>query len=184
MSSYLPPLSLTLSLSLLACVAGWVDTVSFIGFIGLFTAHITGNFAVIGADIAGNNPTGGSTMVRLLAIPTFLVGGALAAAFIRLVETQTVVPHTGGRKGNTEQPQPGRSTTVAAVTLLLVEAAMLGVSMGLALAAKPITSSNSGSALATFAGLFAVFAMGIHGACGRLLFPHLGPLSKSATQRR
>ena len=51
--------------------------------------------------------------------------------------------------------------------------------MGLALSARPITSDNVSSATAVFAGLFAVFAMGIHGACGRLLFPHLGPLTKS-----
>ena len=60
-------------------MAGWVDTVSFIGFLGLFTAHITGNFAVVGATIAGLNPTGGSNLTRLLSIPVFLVGGALAA---------------------------------------------------------------------------------------------------------
>ena len=181
LTPYLPSLDLTVSLSALAFVAGWVDTVSFIGFIGLFTAHITGNFAVIGATIAGENPTGGSNLTRLLSIPLFFIGGALAAAFLRSVETQNAVPHTGGRKGAAELSSEGHRTTVAAVVLLLVEAAMLGVSMGLALHARPITSSNSNSAVAVLAGLFAVFAMGIHGACGRLLFPHLGPLTKSAT---
>ena len=180
-SPYLPDLSLTLSLSLLACVAGWVDTVSFIGFIGLFTAHITGNFAVIGANIAGENPTGGSNLVRLLSIPVFLIGGALAAAFIRVLETRALVPHIGGRKGTPVKSDEGPRPIAAAVTLLLFEAAMLGVSMGLALKAAPITDLNSGHVLALFAGLFAVFGMGIHGACGRLLFPHLGPLTKSVT---
>ena len=181
--TYLPDPSLTLGLSLLACVSGWVDSVSFIGFFGLFTAHITGNFAVIGASIAHENPTGGSNLVRLLSIPVFLTGGALAASFIRVFETRAMVPHIGGRKGTAVHSDDGPRPVTAAVSLLVFEAAMLGVSMGLALSASPITDMSSGHVLALFAGLFAVFGMGIHGACGRLLFPHLGPLTKSAHNR-
>ena len=39
--------------SVLAAIAGYVDTLSFVALFGLFTAHVTGNFVLIGAETAG-----------------------------------------------------------------------------------------------------------------------------------
>ena len=39
--------------SVLAAIAGYVDTLSFVALFGLFTAHVTGNFVLIGAEAAG-----------------------------------------------------------------------------------------------------------------------------------
>jgi uncharacterized membrane protein YoaK (UPF0700 family) len=37
--------------TLLAGIAGFVDTLSFVAQFGLFTAHVTGNFVLSGASI-------------------------------------------------------------------------------------------------------------------------------------
>ncbi|WP_434033775.1 DUF1275 family protein [Cupriavidus sp. a3] len=58
---------------ILAFVTGYVDVVGFISLFGLFTAHVTGNFVLIGVDIAGNS-TG--LLAKLLALPTFAPGGS------------------------------------------------------------------------------------------------------------
>lgn len=66
-SKVLPPL--------LACVAGYVDTIGFVLLGGVFLAHVTGNFVVAGADIAqtSSSPLG----LKLLVLPVFIVGVAL-----------------------------------------------------------------------------------------------------------
>jgi purine-cytosine permease-like protein len=51
--------------TVLAAIAGYVDTLSFVALFGLFTAQVTGNFVLIGAGFAGyGQAQPGSVAVR------------------------------------------------------------------------------------------------------------------------
>src|SRR5258706_15489007 len=58
----------------LAFVAGYVDTVGFVALFGLFTAHVTGNFVMIGSAVAHQS---GSVLLKLLVFPAFISAVAL-----------------------------------------------------------------------------------------------------------
>jgi uncharacterized membrane protein YoaK (UPF0700 family) len=59
----------------LGFLAGYVDTLGFIALFGLFTAHVTGNFILIGAALA--DPGHMSILLKLLAFPAFVAGVAV-----------------------------------------------------------------------------------------------------------
>ena len=50
----------------LAFTAGFVDAAAFIALTGLFTAHVTGNFVLIGAELVS---TSSGVFAKLLALP-------------------------------------------------------------------------------------------------------------------
>ncbi|MDR7269491.1 uncharacterized membrane protein YoaK (UPF0700 family) [Pelomonas saccharophila] len=62
--------------ALLALAAAYVDTCGFIGLFGLFTAHVTGNFVLIGAELVSHHD---QILTKLLALPVFLVSVLLTA---------------------------------------------------------------------------------------------------------
>ncbi len=64
---------------LLAFTGGFVDTLGFVALFGLFTAHVTGNFVLIGAAMAGDGHAG--VVAKLLALPTFVIGVAATRMF-------------------------------------------------------------------------------------------------------
>src|SRR5436305_14006063 len=64
----------------LAFTSGYVDTLGFVGLFGLFTAHVTGNFILIGSELA--RPTHG-VLLKLLAFPAFIVA-VIAARLVVL----------------------------------------------------------------------------------------------------
>ena len=133
----------------LAFVAGYVDVVGFISLFGLFTAHVTGNFVMIGVNIAGKS-TG--LLAKLLALPTF----ALAVAAARLTESRIV-----------------RDTRSAPSLLLFAEAAALILFVIVGLHASPL--SDPGAPAAIGAGMLAVVAMAIQNALSRTTLSDLGP---------
>ncbi len=62
--------------TLLALSAAYVDTCGFIGLFGLFTAHVTGNFVLIGAELVRHHD---QILTKLLALPVFLLAVLLTA---------------------------------------------------------------------------------------------------------
>jgi uncharacterized membrane protein YoaK (UPF0700 family) len=136
----------------LACVAGYVDTLGFVALFGLFTAHVTGNFVLIGAGLAGTGQ--GSIALKLLAFPAFVAG--VAAARLLLVAC--------------ERRQWPALSLAFLLQLLLLCAFMVCSEL-----ASPIGGATTPLAMA--GGLFGAGAMGAHSATSRLLLAQLAPTS-------
>lgn len=132
--------------------AGYVDTLGFLALFGLFTAHVTGNFILIGAALA--DPSRSSILLKFLAFPAFIAGVALARILIVLMEKHKIV---------------------ALRPALLLELALLLGFMGFGMAASPV-GSEAGP-LAMTSGLLGAACMGAHSASSRLLLGHLAPTS-------
>lgn len=70
----------------LAWVAGYVDTAGFLGLNGLFTAHVTGNLVVAGAEVVGTGDD--QVWVRLAVVPIFAIAVGSTAAFAQVRQCQ------------------------------------------------------------------------------------------------
>src|ERR1700677_51644 len=118
--------------ALLSTTAGAVDVIGFLVFGGLFTAHITGNLAIVAAHYA----TGGFSQVGpILAVPVFIaVLGVVGLVF-------------GGIDGT------GNSRR----SLLGLHAALLTGCLGLGLGLSPLRKADS--PMAVLLGMLAVAAM-------------------------
>jgi len=136
----------------LAFLAGYVDTLGFIALFGLFTAHVTGNFILIGAALADASQM--SILLKFLAFPAFIIGVASARLFIVAVER---------RQG------PALALALTLQLLLLTGFMVFGM------LAAPV--GKTVSAYAMTAGLLGTTAMGVHSAVSRLLLAHLAPTS-------
>jgi uncharacterized membrane protein YoaK (UPF0700 family) len=136
----------------LGFVAGYVDTLGFVSLFGLFTAHVTGNFILIGAALA--DPSENAVLLKFLTFPAFIVGVALARILIALVEKRGAMPLKSA---------------------LSLELALLVGFMACGVAAAPV-GTHAGP-LAMLAGLLGAVGMGVHSATSRLLLGHLPPTS-------
>ncbi len=134
---------------LLSFTGGYVDTFGFVTLFGLFTAHVTGNFVLIGAVLAGH---GHGILGKLLALPTFVLAVAATRAWQRVRERR------------------GRDSAVA---LLAVQLVGLGAFMAAGLAAAPIADPDEFEAIAV--GLLGVATMAIQNAAARSTFVKLSP---------
>lgn len=143
------PLSSGTGATLLAAVGGYVDTLGFVALFGLFTAHVTGNFVLIGAELTR---PGQGVLLKFLAFPTFIA--AVAAARLIALSCE--------RRGHS-----------ALRSLLMAQAFFLGAFMAAGLAGAPIQAADAPWAFA--AGLLGVFAMGLQNGAGRLLLSRLTP---------
>ncbi|WP_416760065.1 YoaK family protein [Roseateles sp. So40a] len=134
----------------LGFIGGYVDTVGFVALFGLFTAHVTGNFVLIGAELSRSS--GASVLLKLLVFPTFV----LAVAAARMVALRCE-----------------RTKTVASRPLLLMQAVLLVVALVCSVPAGVALAPDAPWAMAT--GLFMTAAMGVQNAAGRLAWPALTP---------
>ena len=76
---------------LLAFVSGFIDAAVFVHMGGLFVAHVTGNFVLIGATLGGVTLAGhgNSTTLQLISFPVFFLAAYLAARMSRRFEGQS-----------------------------------------------------------------------------------------------
>jgi len=144
----------------LGFLAGYVDTLGFIALFGLFTAHVTGNFILIGANLANAvadpaaNPGHMTLFLKLLAFPAFILGVAVVPVLIGWAATRNA------------RPLP----LALGLQLVLLAAFML-----FGMAAMPLGAALGD--LAIVSGLFGAAAMGVHSAISRLLMAQLAPTS-------
>jgi uncharacterized membrane protein YoaK (UPF0700 family) len=136
----------------LAFLAGYVDTLGFVALFGLFTAHVTGNFILIGAALADASQM--SILLKFLAFPAFIAGVAVARLFIVAIE----------RRGG-----PALTLALSLQLLLLAGFMVFGI------LAAPVGAAVSPYAMT--AGLLGTAAMGVHSAISRLLLTQLAPTS-------
>jgi uncharacterized membrane protein YoaK (UPF0700 family) len=145
------PINGSLHGCVLSFIAGFVDVVGFIALFGLFTAHVTGNFIMIGVALAGNSA---GLATKLLALPAF----AVAVATTRVLESWLAQ----------------RQRPVVAV-LLAIECAFLVLFVGMGLWATTGEGLSAGSLPSMLAGMAAIIAMGIQNAVSRTALADLGP---------
>lgn len=130
--------------TILAAIAGFVDTLSFVALFGLFTAHVTGNFVLIGAGIAG---FGYGVLLKLIVFPAFISGVVVSSLLIRSLSDRHV--HHGAR---------------------LLHALQAALMLGFCLAgvwASPVKDPDSLQVI--MVGIIGAFAMGVQNAHPRLI---------------
>jgi uncharacterized membrane protein YoaK (UPF0700 family) len=132
---------------LLSFVGGYVDTFSFVTLFGLFTAHVTGNFVLVGAAMAGHGHAG--IVGKLLALPAFVA----AVAATRWLQRRQVL--------------------ATAASLVRAQLAVLVAFMAAGLAAGPFDDGDAAAAICV--GLVGVVAMAIQNTASRTVFAHLSP---------
>src|SRR5262249_54081786 len=133
-----------LTSSALGFAAGYVDTVGFVALFGLFMAHVTGNFVLIGSEMV--HPLHG-VLIKFLAFPAFTAAVAGSRVLALWVE------------------RSGRSLRSS---LLLLQCALLAACMLSGWRAEPIVDASAPWVLAT--GMLGAAAMGVQNAAARLAF--------------
>lgn len=131
----------------LAFTAGFVDAAAFIALAGLFTAHVTGNFVLIGAELVS---TSTGVIAKILALPAFVLAVMATRLVALALERRRLAPLR---------------------YLLGIEAVVLASFGTSGLALAPFTSPDSLPAV--FVSMLGVSAMGIQNAIGRLSLGHL-----------
>jgi len=145
--------------ALLAFVAGYVDSYTFLALFGLFVAQVTSSFVIGGAELITHNP---GIIGKLVAILAFLVAAAVTAGLIGLVR---------GRGGS------------ALPWMLAFETLLLAIFCALVLLGPPIQSAADWHGI--IAGVFGAMAMGTQSVIVRLLMrgiPQTNVMTGNMTQ--
>lgn len=133
----------------LSFVGGFVDVVGFIALFGLFTAHVTGNFIMLGLEMVHATKF---AIAKLLAVPIFIVMVALTRLFVLHYE----------KRGES----PWRA-------MLLTQVVLLGCFMIAGGMTTPHADPNDLGPIV--AGLLGVAAMAVQNAGSRLVLQNHGP---------
>jgi uncharacterized membrane protein YoaK (UPF0700 family) len=142
--------------TLLAFIAGAVDTFSFLALSGLFAAHVTGNFVLLGATLVLGRPAG--VWSKVLAVPLFAVGVWVASIGGAALQ----------RRHRRLLPW-----------LLGAEFVLLLAALGVAMAYGPF--ANADSPIALLLGSLLILAMGTQAALGPLAAPQEPPTTVMTT---
>ena len=137
------------TMSLLAFVSGFVDTLSFVGLFGLFAAHVTGNFVMIATSIAEFRH---GLWIKLLAVPVFIVAAVATRVFIVRRE---------------------RHALEAATHVMGLQAVLLTVFMVVAVMSSPFEHHETAGVIAT--GLLAAASMAVQNTAARTFLVGLPP---------
>lgn len=127
----------------LGFLAGYVDTLGFIGLFGLFTAHVTGNFVLIGRSVVEAAP---EIFLKLLVFPVFML--FVAVARLLILHWQ----RSGGKQLRNS---------------FLTQLALMVATLACAWLAAPIVSADAPLSMAT--GMLCAGAMAVQNAYGKLL---------------
>lgn len=144
---------------LLSFVAGYVDSITFLALFGFFAAHVTGSFVVAAAELVVSDR---GVIVKMLAIPAFMLGAGVGAAIII------------ARRGRKDSSLP---------LVFALETILLAAFVVLLLQSWPVILPESFAGGA--AGLLAATAMGVQSALVRLLLrdvPQTNVMSGNSTQ--
>jgi uncharacterized membrane protein YoaK (UPF0700 family) len=133
----------------LGFIAGYVDTLGFVALFGLFTAHVTGNFVLIGSELV--RPTS-NVLIKFLAFASFVAAVACTRLYILWLERKQCAP----------------LRSVLGLQLVLLIGFML-----IGAAALPLRAPDT--PLAMLAGALGAAAMGVQNAASRLLLQNLTP---------
>lgn len=144
---------------LLSLVAGYVDSITFLALFGFFAAQVTGSFVVAAAELVVDDR---GVLAKMLAIPAFMVGAALAALII-----------IARRRANTS----------SLPLVFALETLLLAGFVGLMLYSWPIADPDAMRGAA--AGLLSAAAMGVQSTLVRLLLrgvPQTNVMTGNSTQ--
>jgi uncharacterized membrane protein YoaK (UPF0700 family) len=144
---------------LLSFVAGYVDSLTYLGLFGLFAAQVTGSFVIAGAEFVTSDF---GIAGKLLAIVAFMAAAAATAAIIALTRNagQATLPW-----------------------MLGLEASLLALFTATAVFGSPIEDARDWRGIV--AGLFAAMAMGAQSVLVRLLMkdvPQTNVMTGNITQ--
>lgn len=128
--------------TLLSFVAGYIDSVTFLGLYGIFVAQMTGSFVLAGTQFVASEQ---GYLVKLLAIPAFFIAGCIATLIAALSEERN-----------------GR-----ALALVMTFECVLLTCLVLMHVAVPMTDIDAAAVRAT--ALIGIAAMGVQSAMVRLL---------------
>ncbi|GGP75269.1 YoaK family protein [Shewanella ulleungensis] len=138
----------------LGFLAGYVDTLGFVALFGLFTAHVTGNFVLIGASLTRESNSG--LLIKFMAFPAFVIGIAIVRLLVMKCSSHSNKTHV---------------TQIA----IAIQIFLLTSFMATGVHASPI--GNEQTPFLIFCGMLGAAAMGVHSAYTRLLMTHLPPTS-------